>query len=100
MDQKIKDFWNKLNSDIAELWKNNKLFLIIFGVLILVIKFRTIIINLLIENSKELMKKNKEKDKNLQQQEEDYKKQSEYFLEKAKESSKDKSPIKEDWYKK
>lgn len=100
MDQKIKDFWNKLNSDVNELWKTNKLFLIIFGILILVIKFRTIIIDLLIKDSKKIMNETQQTDKNLQQKEDDYKKQSEYFSKKAEENSNNKSPVDENWYKK
>lgn len=99
MDQKIKDFWNKLNSSITDLWKNNKIFLFVFGILIFIIKFRSIIIDLLISNSKKIVEETKKTDENLKNSEENYKKESEYFVDKAKKISEEKVEVKEDWYK-
>ena len=44
-------FLQKLNAPIGILWENNKKFVIGFGIIILIIKFREVIIDLLISSS-------------------------------------------------
>jgi hypothetical protein len=50
----LKAFWAKLNSDVGDLWQNSRSFLIIFGVLIIFLKFRDIALNLLISGAQRI----------------------------------------------
>jgi len=57
MDAWLKAFWVKLNTSAADLWKNDKLFLILFGVIILVFKFRSLLVDLIVSDSEAVFKK-------------------------------------------
>lgn len=97
MDEKLKAFWAKLNSDIADLWEKDKLFLIIFGVLILVIKFRSILIDLIISNSKTIFNDAKKEDANLKQQEDQANQAADQLVKHAEEIGKNEGTVTDDW---
>lgn len=100
MDEKLKALWDKLNTDVKTLWANNKLFLIIFGVLILIIKFRTVIIDILVSNSKEILEDAKKQDTQLKSEENKANDQANQLVKESKDLSKNKPKIDEDWNKK
>lgn len=47
-------FWTKVTSDIDDLWEKDKGFVIAFGVIILAVKFREILIDLIVNSGKAL----------------------------------------------
>jgi hypothetical protein len=50
-------FWTKLHTDISELWDDNKIFVVVFGALILILKFREIFVDFLVSGGKALFNK-------------------------------------------
>jgi hypothetical protein len=61
--------WAKLHADIADLWKRDKAFLVAFGAIILVIKFREIAIDFLVSSGQKLFTKAQAQSDALQKQE-------------------------------
>lgn len=93
-------FFNKFNSSLSELWEKDKVFLLCFGLLILVVKFRSVLISLIVANSKKLLEDTKTADTVLQKQENDYKKKADALVQEAKNLPNTKENVDEDWYKK
>ena len=99
MDQILKNFWSKLNGDIGELWKNNKVFLIVFGVLILVVKFREVIINILVSSARRAMENAKEQDAVLKGNQDSANNAANQLRDDAVKLGENKPPVDENWNK-
>jgi hypothetical protein len=56
-------------TDIADIWKKDKAFLIAFGLIVLALKFRDILVYLIVSNSKQLFDKTRKQGDLLQGQE-------------------------------
>jgi hypothetical protein len=73
MGSKIKAFfqalWAKLNTDLHQLWEDDKFFVILFGAFIALIKFHQLIINYLVFTSKLIFDNAQKKSADLQQAE-------------------------------
>jgi len=54
VEAKLKALWAKLNTDISELWASSKIFVILFGVVILIIKFHDLLMSLIVADSKSI----------------------------------------------
>ena len=67
---------------------------------IIIIKFRSIVIDLIVSSSKELIKNTKNNDSKLSQKENEFRKEADELIEKAKKASEQKIDVEEDWYKK
>jgi len=65
----LQAFWTKLNTDLADLWKTEKWFVILFGTIMLIIKFRQAIISAIVFSSKLLFESTEKKSDELQQDE-------------------------------
>jgi hypothetical protein len=50
----LQAFWAKLHADLDDLWQRDKGFLLVFGAIILALKFNRILINLIVASSKSL----------------------------------------------
>lgn len=100
MDEKIKNFIAKLNSSISELWAKDKIFLVVFGILILIVKFRDVIIDILLKSAKTEMDQAGKKDEKLAQQENQAKEDAAALVQKSKEEPLQNKPVTEDWNKK
>ncbi|CAK0741621.1 conserved hypothetical protein [Azospirillaceae bacterium] len=98
MDEKLKTFWNKLNSGLGNLWEKDKIFLIVFGVLILVVKFRSLLIDLIASDAKNIFNKAKQVDSTLAKQEDNYKESAKKLVKEAN-RTKNSDPVSEDWNK-
>lgn len=99
MDEKLKAFWAKLNTDVKTLWSGNKMFLIGFGLLILIVKFRNVIIDLLVANSKTVLNDAVKKDTELKAEEDKANNAANKLVDEAKKLSDNKPTVDEDWYK-
>ena len=65
----LDSFKNKATSDISDLWAKDKGFIILFGVIILGVKFRQLAIDFLVSSSKALFNKTQQQSDVLQKQE-------------------------------
>lgn len=99
-EQKQPGFLEKLQMDPATLWKNHKGFLIGFGVLILIIKFREVIIDILVSSSKTVLEDAKKKDSSLRADENAANNAANKLIDDAKKLDENKPKVDEDWYKK
>jgi hypothetical protein len=94
--------WAKLKTDVSVLWEKDKAFVILFGVVILGVKFREILISLIVASSKRLFDKTQKESDALLSQENDYNKQANDLVKKAEDlkASTDLRNADVDWYKK
>lgn len=99
MKEKLQAFWAKLNSGVGNLWENNKIFVIIFGVIIFVIKFREVLISLIVADSKKIFDNATKESDGLKKQEDSYNSSADKLVEKAKQKTNN-DTVTEDWYKK
>lgn len=100
MLDKLRAFWAKINTDLQELWAKDKLFVAIFGMLILIVKFRNIAIDLLVSNGKQIANDAQKKDETLAAQENQDKAAADKLEEQAKEEPSKETTVDSDWYKK
>ena len=100
MDEKLRSFWQKLNSDAKDLWAKDKIFFILFGILIIIVKFRDVLISMLVASGKRVMDDAKKKDEQLASQENQAKTESERLVEQAKQEPSKETPVDDNWYKK
>lgn len=99
-NQQNPSFLDKFKSPISYLWDNHKVFLIIFGVAIIVYKFREVIIDLLVADSHKKMDEAKKQDAALKAEEKQANDQANQLVKEAEALSQDKPKVDEDWYKK
>lgn len=90
----------KFEMSLSDLWSNHKIFLIIFGILIVTWKFRSILIDLLISDSKKTMDDAKKKDGDLASQENKAKSDADALVKKAQEEPSKQKSVDDDWYRK
>lgn len=99
-EQKQPGFLEKLQMDPATLWKNHRGFLIGFGLLIVVIKFREVIIDFLVSNSKTILEGAKKQDATLRADENAANAAANKLIDDANKLSQNKPKVDEDWHKK
>lgn len=93
-------FLDKFSLPFGTLWDKYKIFLIIFGIFILIWKFRSLIIDLLVSDVHSTMDKAKKEDATLRQEEKEANDQANKLRQEADALSKDKPEVDEDWHKK
>lgn len=98
-DQKP-SFSDKFSAPLGTLWDNHKVFLIIFGLAIIVWRFREAIISLLISSSREAVKDAQKQDQVLKGEEKAANDQADQLRKEAEALSQNKPKVDEDWYKK
>lgn len=93
-------FQDKMQMDAKELWADHKIFFIIFGVLLIVVKFRDLIIDILVSSAKRTVDSAKKEDSQLAKQEGDASKAADDLVAKANSEAGKEQPISDDWNKK
>lgn len=93
----LSTFWSKLNTDISELWQNSKVFVIIFGILIAVIKFHNVLIDLIVSGSKTLFQNTQQKSDSDQDQENKDNQQANQDAQDANNLPNGEAPVNDDW---
>lgn len=91
---------DKLKLDAKTLWNEHKLFFIICGALILLVKFRDIAIDLLVSGGKKELDNAKKEDQSLASDEAKAKAQADQLVQQAQEEPSKEGPIGDDWNKK
>ena len=92
-------FIEKLQMEPAALWKSYKVFFIVFGLLILVIKFRETIIDILVSSSKVTLDNTQKQDTQLKADENKTNSQANKLVDYAKKLGDNKPKVDEDWNK-
>jgi len=93
-------FLEKLNMPLSQLWSQYRLFLIGFGVLILIFKFREVIIDLLVSSARKTVDEAQKQDTQLRQDETKANTQANDLRQQAEDLGKNKPKVDEDWHKK
>lgn len=93
-------FLEKFKSPISTLWDNHKVFLLIFGLGILIFKFREVIIDLLVSSARKTVNEAKEKDSALKAEQDQANDQANQLRKEADALAKEKPEVDEDWHKK
>jgi hypothetical protein len=93
-------FTEKFSLPIGTLWSQYKVFFIIFGILILIWKFREIIIDLLVSSSREAVKDAQKQDQALRGEEKKANDQADQLRKEADALDDNKPKVDEDWHKK
>ena len=100
MDEKIKSFFAKFKMSLTDLWTNNKIFVIIFGLLIVVFKFRSVLIDLIVAGGKKQVEEATAKDAVLAKEESAANDQANALVQKAANEPGKDEPVTDDWNKK
>lgn len=90
-------FIEKFNMPAKQLWANYKVFFIVFGILILIYKFRDIIIDLLVKSSHRKVDEAKKQDSKLRAEEDALNSQANKLRNEANDLNENKPPVDEDW---
>lgn len=93
-------FLDKLNAPVSTLWSEYKGFLIIFGILVLIIKFREAIIQLLVASSRQAVTDATKQDTQLKSEENQANDQANQLRQDAEQLSQNKPEVTADWNKK
>jgi cell division protein FtsB len=90
-------FLEKFNMPAKQLWANYKVFFIVFGILILIYKFREVIISLLVSSSRRAMDDARKQDANLKSEENALNNQANQLRDEANSLDNSKPKVDEDW---
>lgn len=99
-DPKELSFVEKLQAPVSTLWAKHKGFLIGFGLLILIVRFRSVIIDFLVADVHKTVDKAEKKDESLRQEQNAANDQANQLRKEASEIGQNKPTVDEDWHKK
>ena len=100
-DANVKSFYEKITGSVKYLWENDKIFLIVFGVIILIAKFSSVIIEFLAFQSKQAVDDAVKQDEKLKAQEDAHKALANALVKQANELPSQQKPVTdENWDKK
>lgn len=98
MIDNLKALWAKIKAVASDLWSKYNIFLIIPAAILLIIKYRDLIIDILLNSSKRVEDKAKKEDSKLATEENQAKTQADELVKKAAEEPSKEQPVSEDWY--
>lgn len=91
--------WAKIDQDVKVIWQKDKLFFIAFFALIVVVKFRQGLINILIGSAKWIFDRTQEKDAKLQAEIKENNDKADKLVAEANSLPAQEKPVDVDWYK-
>jgi hypothetical protein len=94
---RLQALWAKLNTDLRELWAKDKVFVILFGVILAIIKFRQGLIGLAVWSGKSLFNSTTTTTSNIQQQENQANNQANQLVDDANKLPSTETPVSDDW---
>jgi hypothetical protein len=100
MGSNLKALWAKIKATVSDLWDKDKGIFILIAIAALIVKFRDIIIDILVQSSKNVQDKAEKKDAQLASQESDAKAQADQAVADAAAEPAKQEPVTDDWYKK
>lgn len=100
MEQKLQALKDKVKNLFSSLWNSNKLYFYLIGTVLIIIKFRELLINMLVSSSKVIFSSSQKKDDLLSSQEKTDNKEADRLVEEASKLPSEEKPVDENWYKK
>jgi len=100
MGSNLKALWAKIKATVSDLWDKDKGIFLLIAIAGLIVKFRDIIIDLLINSAKNVEKSANKQDVKLATQENDAKAQADQAVQQAAAEPAKEEPVTDDWYKK
>ena len=98
--QKLKELWAKVKQQITDLWDKDKGIFLLIAIAAIAVKFRDLLIDILINSGKRVKENADKKDSKLANQENQANAQAEELIKKASEEGQNQPPVGDDWYKK
>lgn len=98
--QKLASLRDFLAQDAKDIYNQNKLYFFIFGAIILVIKFRDILISILVNSGKREVESAKKEDQQLSAEAKKANDDANKLVDDSKKLGENKPPVDEDWNKK
>lgn len=99
--QSVKDYYNnKVKPFLKNMWLQNRVLFWISAAIVLVIKYRDILISILVNSGKKIYTQSQQKSDELQKQEKDLNDQANALVDQAKNAPDSEKPVDPDWYKK
>lgn len=99
-DANVKSFWDKITGDVKYLWDNDKIFLVIFGVLIAAAKITSLLMDFYAYQSKKEVDSAVKQDTVLKAQEDAAKSAAAALVKQADSLPSQEKPVDENWDKK
>ena len=99
MDAKLKALWASIKAQIIDIWNRSKIFIISFFSLLLIAKFRNIMLDWLISNSKKIDTNAHKEDTKAAETESKDSQKADALVAQAKALPATETPVTEDWYK-
>jgi cbb3-type cytochrome oxidase subunit 3 len=96
----LNSFWVKVTSDVNSLWEQDKAFVIAFGLIILAVKFREVLINLLVASGKAIFQNAETKNTKLADQEDSDDLSANTLIKQANSLPNSEKPVDDYWNKK
>lgn len=96
----LQEFWAKVNLDASDLWEKDKLFFILFGVVILIVKFRSLLVDLIVSDSANVLKNAEKDDSALAKDEKANNQAADQLVQHAQQLSSQEGKVTDDWNKK
>lgn len=93
-------FLEKFNLPFSTLWAQYKIFFIVFGVLLLIVKFREVIIDILVSSAHNTVDEARKQDASLKADENKANTQADDLRKQAEDLAKNKPRVGEEWNKK
>lgn len=100
MEEKQPTLLEKANMSPSQLWANHKVFLICFGLLILVIKFQDVIFRILVNRSNELVDDTKKQSDDLKHVQNQANDEANKLVQHAQDLNNNRPVVDENWHKK
>lgn len=100
LGQSWQNFKALCEKDLKSLWNEYRTVFILLGALILTVKFRDWLIDLIVSNGKRLFQNTQKKNDALQQKENQVNQQADDLVKKANDLPNQEQPVNDDWYKK
>jgi len=100
MGAKLKALWAKIKQQITDLWDKDKGIFLLIAIAAVVVKFRDIMLDVLINSAKRVDKNAQKQDSKLADQETQLKQQADAEVQQAQQDAPKDGPVSDDWYKK
>lgn len=100
MGDRLKAIWAKVKEQVAGIWDKDKGIFFLVALVALIVKFRDLIIDILVNSAKRVKENADKKDEKLAAEEIDLKKQADQAVQDAQNEPSKQQPVDDDWYKK
>lgn len=100
MEEKHPSFLEKIKMSPSQLWENHKLFLVLFGLVLIVIKFQDFFFDLLVKSSKKQVAEATKQNQALLNEQNKANDKSDQLRQEAEDMGKNRPEVDENWHKK